>query len=199
MNKGDLDVLWQHWFESDLGWIGVSYRERAIAALTFGWQSLKEAQERQNTWGSGEVHVDRLPASTDCRFTFARECRRRLEAYAGHGLEDLTTIPYVDPAKTTFHAAVIRACRGIRPGETLTYGELATVAGSPGASRAVGNCMARNPLPLLIPCHRVVAADGRLGGFSAPTGLSMKTRLLELEASARTNQGLPSKRPRATR
>jgi methylated-DNA-[protein]-cysteine S-methyltransferase len=64
----------------------------------------------------------------------------------------------------------------------LTYGELAAKAGYPGAARAVGNCMAANRIPLLIPCHRVVCAGGRLGSYSAPGGTVTKRRLLALEA-----------------
>ena len=64
---------------------------------------------------------------------------------------------------TEFQRRVIQECRRIGYGQTLTYGELAARAGSPGAARAVGNCMAANRLPLVVPCHRVVPADGRVG------------------------------------
>jgi methylated-DNA-[protein]-cysteine S-methyltransferase len=70
-------------------------------------------------------------------------------------------------------------------GETLTYGELAARAGSPRAARAVGQAMAANPLPIIIPCHRVVAADGRLGGYSGGDGLPTKQWLLTFEQSNR--------------
>ena len=70
-------------------------------------------------------------------------------------------------------------------GETVTYGELAEMAGRPGAARAVGSTMARNPLPLLIPCHRVVAASG-IGGYGgAPGGVALKRVLLDLEGGRR--------------
>ena len=68
-------------------------------------------------------------------------------------------------------------------GETVSYAELAGRAGSPNAARAVGGVMAGNRVPLLVPCHRVVGAGGRLGGFSAPTGVELKKRLLALEAA----------------
>ena len=66
-------------------------------------------------------------------------------------------------------------------GETLTYGELAARAGSPRAARAVGQAMAANPLPIIIPCHRVLASNGTLGGYSGREGVKTKARLLELE------------------
>jgi methylated-DNA-[protein]-cysteine S-methyltransferase len=82
---------------------------------------------------------------------------------------------------TEFQRRVLLACRAILYGQTRSYGDLAAQVGSPGAARAVGNVMAHNCVPLIIPCHRVVASQGQLGGFSAPRGLSMKRRLLQLE------------------
>ena len=81
-----------------------------------------------------------------------------------------------------FQRRVLKQCRLIPYGRTMSYGELAAKAGSPRAARAVGNCMAANNIPLLIPCHRVVCSDGRLGSFSAPGGTSMKRRLLAMES-----------------
>ena len=72
-------------------------------------------------------------------------------------------------------------------GHTVTYGELATRSGTPGAARAVGSVMARNRVPVVIPCHRVVAAGG-MGGFSAPNGLQLKQRMLNLEKIAALSQ-----------
>jgi methylated-DNA-[protein]-cysteine S-methyltransferase len=65
-------------------------------------------------------------------------------------------------------------------GETVSYGELAEMAGHPGAARAVGNAMSRNPVPIVVPCHRVVAAGGRIGGYG-PSGVGTKRKLLALE------------------
>ena len=73
----------------------------------------------------------------------------------------------------------------------LSYGELAANAGKPGATRAVGNTMARNRFPIVIPCHRVVGAGGGLGGFSAPSGISLKEKLLSLEGSRPRRRGRP--------
>jgi methylated-DNA-[protein]-cysteine S-methyltransferase len=85
---------------------------------------------------------------------------------------------------TEFRRRVLRACAEIRHGTTITYGELAERIGSPNACRAVGGAMAANPVPLIIPCHRVLAADGRLGGFSAIGGVATKARMLRLERCA---------------
>jgi methylated-DNA-[protein]-cysteine S-methyltransferase len=83
--------------------------------------------------------------------------------------------------RTPFQRQVLEACRRIPPGEVVTYGQLAAQVGRPRAARAVGQAMAANPVPLVVPCHRVVAADGSLCGFSAAGGLEIKRRLLHHE------------------
>ena len=82
---------------------------------------------------------------------------------------------------SAFQADVLRLTLEIPFGEVRTYGELAIALGKPAASRAVGGALARNPLPLLIPCHRVVASSGALTGYSAAGGITTKARLLEME------------------
>ena len=82
----------------------------------------------------------------------------------------------------TFSSAVLRATRQIPFGATCSYGSIAAGIGAPRSSRAVGNALGRNPVPILIPCHRVVAAGGKLGGFTG--GLAMKRALLSLEGHA---------------
>jgi methylated-DNA-[protein]-cysteine S-methyltransferase len=84
---------------------------------------------------------------------------------------------------TPFGRAVTNACRCIPYGTTCSYGELAARAGSPGAARAVGSVMRRNAWPIVVPCHRVLASGGKIGGYSAPGGLDLKRRLLELEGA----------------
>lgn len=85
---------------------------------------------------------------------------------------------------------VYRAAIAIPIGETRTYGELARALGRPEAAQAVGQALGRNPWPIVVPCHRILAADGRTGGFSAPGGTRTKLRLLEIEG-ALAPQSLP--------
>ncbi|MGH7789051.1 MAG: methylated-DNA--[protein]-cysteine S-methyltransferase, partial [Candidatus Binatia bacterium] len=80
-----------------------------------------------------------------------------------------------------FHRRVYEAARAIPPGQTRTYGELATALDAPGAARAVGQALGRNPFAIVVPCHRVLAAGGRMGGFSADGGIATKRRMLEIE------------------
>lgn len=82
---------------------------------------------------------------------------------------------------TGFQSEVLHLTERIPYGEVRTYGEIARALGKPAASRAVGGALARNPIPILIPCHRVVAASGALTGYSAADGITTKTRLLEME------------------
>lgn len=111
-----------------------------------------------------------------------RSLVRRLEAYAEGEADDFRDVA-IDPGpQTEFRRLVIDHCRQIPPGSTLTYGELAARAGRPRAARAVGNCMAANRIPLIVPCHRVVGADGGLRGYSANGGLRLKQNLLDLES-----------------
>jgi O-6-methylguanine DNA methyltransferase len=74
--------------------------------------------------------------------------------------------------------------RGIAPGLTLTYGEVAARVGEPGAAQAVGRAMGSNPVPIIVPCHRVVGAGGRPVGYSAPGGVATKQRILRIEGAA---------------
>ncbi len=93
----------------------------------------------------------------------------------------------VDP----FRRSVYEAARTVGFGETLTYGELAKRAGCEGEAQAVGQALAKNPVPIIIPCHRILAAGRRLGGFSAPGGRFTKDRLLALESSGAKEPLLP--------
>ncbi len=85
-----------------------------------------------------------------------------------------------------FERRVYAAAQAIPPGEVRTYGELAEAIGSPGSARAVGRALGRNPVPIVIPCHRILASAGGIGGFSAPGGVSTKLKMLEIEGAKRS-------------
>jgi methylated-DNA-[protein]-cysteine S-methyltransferase len=89
-----------------------------------------------------------------------------------------------------FNRKVYDAAKKIPPGETMTYGELAAAIGEPGAARAVGKALGENPIPVIVPCHRILAADGRTGGFSAPGGVDTKLRILTIEGARTSDQPL---------
>jgi methylated-DNA-[protein]-cysteine S-methyltransferase len=117
------------------------------------------------------------PGSRQDAHPLLTETRRQLQEYF-EGLRREFTLP-LDPRGTDFQLRVWRALQSILYGETRSYGELAQVLGMPHASRAVGAANGANPLPIVIPCHRVVGSTGKLVGYGG--GLPMKKRLLELE------------------
>ena len=94
---------------------------------------------------------------------------------------DLSFITLDMDGVPAFHRRVYEVARTIPPGTTISYGEIASRLGEPHASRAVGQALGRNPFPIIVPCHRVLASGGRTGGFSAPGGRSTKLRLLAIE------------------
>jgi methylated-DNA-[protein]-cysteine S-methyltransferase len=98
---------------------------------------------------------------------------------------DLRDVPLDESAVEAERRAVYAATRDIPPGSTRSYGEVARAMGleDPRAARDVGAALARNPFPIIVPCHRVLAANGTLHGFSAPGGLATKRRMLELEGA----------------
>lgn len=116
------------------------------------------------------------------RTAFERRVARELREYAAGRRRRFTF--RVEAMGTAFERQVWRELRRIPYGETATYGEIARRVGRPGAARAVGAANGRNPIPIVVPCHRVVAAGGKLGGYGG--GLALKRRLLDLEASGRS-------------
>lgn len=134
--------------------------------------------------GLRSLHFGSLPAgiaaTASDRHTAA--WRRQLQEYfAGQRLH--FTLP-VDPVGTPFQKQVWTVMMDIPCGETRSYGEIARAVGRPGAARAVGMANKRNPIPVVIPCHRIIGADGSLTGYSGHEGLTTKQALLDLERTA---------------
>ena len=94
---------------------------------------------------------------------------------------DLTGVALDEDGLPAFDRAAWAVARTVPPGETITYGQIAARLGDPNAARAVGRAMGANPFPIIVPCHRVLGADGRMGGFSAAGGVEAKARLLSIE------------------
>jgi len=103
---------------------------------------------------------------------------------------DLSAVPLDLARVPAFNRRVYEIARTIPPGETLTYGEIATRLGDPLAARDVGQALGENPFPIVVPCHRVRAAGGKTGGFSAPGGVATKLRMLAIER-VHANGALP--------
>lgn len=149
-------------------------------------------------WGKVGVRTVLLPEGTEAR-TRKRLWQRFSDARAAaaskpiqHIIDDIVALLHGEPrdlrlAKLDlqgvpeFARRVYAVTRTIDPGCTLSYGELAARCGDRNDARAVGQALGSNPFPIIVPCHRVLAAGGRSGGFSAPGGLTTKLRLLQLE------------------
>jgi len=156
---------------SKLGWMALIGRAEVLKQLKFGYGS--EAAAIRALDPSLLERAERGPCSDDLV--------ERLVAYAAGEPVDFRNVRVDSGPVSDFRRRVLRHCQQIPYGKTLTYGQLAAKAGSERAARAVGSCMAANRIPLVIPCHRVVPADGRLGGFSAIGGTRTKKRLLDME------------------
>jgi methylated-DNA-[protein]-cysteine S-methyltransferase len=126
--------------------------------------------------------LERFPGATESPTTPAwiRAIAKRLVAHLRGAYDPLTDVALDLDGASPFDQAVWAAAREIPPGEVLSYGDLASRLGRPGAARAVGGAMGRNRVPFIIPCHRVVAASG-LGGFSSSLGLTTKIAMLRAE------------------
>jgi methylated-DNA-[protein]-cysteine S-methyltransferase len=118
---------------------------------------------------------------------FAAAAIGQIVSLLAGGKTDLGDIN-VDPEGSAFERNVWQAARRIPCGEVRSYGDIARAIGAPGAAQAVGLALGRNPVPIVVPCHRVLAADGRTGGFSAPGGVATKFRILEIEGARRPGE-----------
>lgn len=108
----------------------------------------------------------------------------RVRRHLGGELQDFSDLPYAFESVGDFAAQVYRTTLQVKAGTTCSYGDIARKLGqAPAVSRAVGAALGANPWPLLVPCHRVVAGDGKMTGFSGPGGIKTKLRLLALEGS----------------
>jgi methylated-DNA-[protein]-cysteine S-methyltransferase len=170
-------------FETDLGWMAIAHQDGVLRGIVFGHTDRSRAvkalernlgRDRESSSVADWMPLDYQPAAIV-------DVVERLVRFADGEPVDFGDVVVDESHLTPFGKRIVKACRRIPTGQTRSYGELATESGSPGAARAVGQVMARNRYPLVVPCHRVLAAGGRIGGFSAPQGLNMKRRLLELE------------------
>ncbi len=165
-------------FPSALGWFAIQGTERGLTFLTFGHPTEEAARATLPTTSPPTAKSIAPPDWMKAAETSLQDYARGLPVNPGE------IIPLDIRHRTPFEARVREKLLRLGYGQTMSYGELAEAAGKPRAARAVGSIMAKNPIPLVIPCHRVLGAGGRLGGYSAPSGLAMKTRLLQLESTS---------------
>lgn len=161
-------------FRISTGWCGLCWNQDRVRNLWFGCEEDSSA----------EPPVRGIPVTARQLAEDQRDLVARLKAMF-RGVRVAFADVRIDLGeRSLFDRKVTAGCRRIAWGRTLTYAELAAKVGHPGAARAVGNVMRRNPIPLIVPCHRVVGAGGSLGGYSAPGGLATKRWLLDLESES---------------
>ncbi len=140
---------------------------------------------RQSRDRKGAVIHEHQASNIELDKTCFKTLQEQITAYFdGSCVNFSQDIPIVLDGFSSFCSSVLTACRDIKFGQTISYSALAKRIGRPNASRAVGSTLAKNPLPLIIPCHRIIRSDGTLGGFSAPGGIAFKKKMLELERKA---------------
>jgi len=164
-------------FDTPIGACGIAWRGEALVGL--------QLPARDEAAGMARL-ARRFPSLGRAPMrAWVGQVVDRIRALLAGEPVDLSAAPLDFTGIGAFEAAVYRAAREIKPGCTITYGALAQRLGDSGQARAVGQALGRNPWPIVVPCHRVTAADGRTGGFSAPGGRATKLRLLEIEGALR--------------
>ena len=164
--------------------------DTAIGACALAWSGERligaQLPERDEETARRRL-MRRFPEASEARPpVFVAEAIAGIVALMTGEKRDLAGLPIALDDVPAFARKVYAVALAIPHGETLTYGEVAARIGEPGAARAVGVALGQNPLPIIVPCHRVLAAGGRTGGFSADGGVETKLRMLTIE-KARTS------------
>ena len=160
-------------FDSAIGRCGIVWSARGVAGVRF-----PESDDRKTTEGV----LRRFPRASKAEPTAAAQ--RAIDgivALLSGEPRDLNDIVIDDGETPEFNRRVYAIARAIPPGQTMTYGQIAERLGDPLLAREVGVALGQNPTPIIMPCHRVLAANGKPGGFSAVGGVATKLRLLSIE------------------
>jgi methylated-DNA-[protein]-cysteine S-methyltransferase len=160
-------------FETAIGHCGIAWTDDAIAGaqLPEADEEATRARMRRRFCAAPEI----APPDHVC------DAIEGIRALLSGNPRDLSRIALDMDGVPEFDARVYDVARTIAPGTTLTYGQIASRLGDPAAARAVGRALGNNPFPPIVPCHRVLAADGKMHGFSAPGGVAVKLRMLRNE------------------
>ena len=170
-------------FDTDIGRCGIAWGAHGIIGV-----QLPEASEARTRarFLQRYPHAREAPPPADVRRVIDS-----IVSLLGGQTSDLSGAALDMDGLPEFDRRVYEVARGIAPGATLSYGEIAARLGERGLARDVGQALGRNPFPIIVPCHRVLAAGGKSGGFSAPGGVDTKRRLLEIEGARALHPVLP--------
>lgn len=168
-------------FETEIGTAGVAWGDAGLVAVHLPERDAEVARRS---------FLRRFPEAVEAAPTAeVGEAIRAIRAQLAGEPTDLSGIPLDLTRTPEFHVRVYETARAIPPGETLTYGEIAERLGDKLLARDVGQALGKNPWPIVVPCHRVTAAGGKLGGFSARGGVNTKLKLLAIEGAKAASQG----------
>src|SRR5258708_5749440 len=168
-------------FETPIGACGVAWSSRGIVGLQLPEATAERTRARlRRRW----TRAAETPPPPDVQ----RAIDQVLALLGGEAV-DLGDTALDLEAAPDFHRKVYDVARTIAPGRTMTYGEIARKLGAPQESREVGQALGRNPVAIIVPCHRVLGADGKMGGFSANGGVATKRRILEIEGASAVGAG----------
>jgi methylated-DNA-[protein]-cysteine S-methyltransferase len=177
-------------FPTELGWMAMVATETMVKQIVFGYPSAAAATAALNA----EL-ADAAIAGDDWLWL-----GQRVQDFAAGRNASFGDVSIDLAHLTTFQRRVIKHCRAIPHGQTRSYGQLAALAGSPRAARAVGSTMAANRYSIVVPCHRVVNSDGSPGRYGGPGGSQLKRQLLALEQHTAAPVGLKRRaRPKRTK
>ena len=168
--------------------------DTAIGACAIAWREPADADAQpivthfQLPEATAEQTEVRIARSSDSRQASVlppqiADLIEKVRLHLRGNTQDFRDVPIDLENLPPFFRRVYEVALEIPPGQTRTYGEIAKAIGQPAAAQEVGQALSKNPIPLIVPCHRVLAADGKLGGFSAPGGRDTKTKLLALEGA----------------
>lgn len=183
-------------FATELGYMSLAVLDGEVIGISFGHPSARAARQSLERFQADEGSDQICEAMLDNSTASARTSDHvvdLLTRFAEGESVDFDDVPLSLYGMSDFQAEVVAACRAIPRGKTVSYGELAEEVGHTGAARAVGTVMRKNRFPLIVPCHRVLASGGKIGGYSAAEGLAMKRRLLDMEQSDRFATSIANK------
>jgi len=163
-------------FETAIGHCGIVWSERGIVGVQLPARSERATRDHVIRRFPGAIASSKAPASV-------RRAIDDIVALLGGEPRDLADVMLDQEGVADFNRRVYEVTRGIPAGRTLSYGEIAERLGDRALAREVAQALSENPTPIIVPCHRVLAAGGKMGGFSAPGGVRTKLRLLTIEGA----------------
>lgn len=163
----------RHLFETALGWMAVTWSAKGLTRV---WLPERDKDSLLRRIDRREPDLPDISLAPEIA-----EGVEKLKHYAAGEHIDFSNVPVDLFGVDDFRLAIYDAAKALNYGETVTYGELARRAGHPGLARETGAALGQNPLPIVVPCHRILAAGNKIGGFSAPGGSRTKERLLAME------------------